>query len=77
MPSSECEHITFIWVTPGDLRKWLAEAERLIRDATIGDNLGLASFQIGRDSKHMVNIVLDQDALHAARQARSVEMFTD
>lgn len=66
MASSECEHATYIWVTPEDLRTWLDRAEQLTRDASVGDNLGLASFQIGRDSKHTVNIVLDPNAIHAA-----------
>lgn len=77
MASSEIEHVTYIWVTPDDLRKWLAEAERLIQVATVGDNLGLASFQIGRDHKHTVNIVLDQNALHAARSSPKLEVITD
>lgn len=63
MASSECEHVTYIWVTPEDLRAWLDRAEQLQRAATVGDNLGLASFQIGRDHKHTVNIVLDQNAI--------------
>ncbi len=72
MPSSECEHVTYVWVSPQDLREWLAKAEHLLKTAEVGDSLGLASFQIGRDHKHTVNIVLDQNVVHSYLAANPV-----